>query len=155
LGGAHNTIIGDDGQANFDATGVLTSVTTSTPTDGGNDTITVTGGSNVIFGGVGDDTITVQTVTTTPSGNVIVGDDGSATFTTGALTHIQTLDPSFGGNDVITTGNGNNVIIGGSGADRITVGNGNSEILGDNGSADFTPAGVLIDIQTSDPAFGG
>ena len=155
LGGSNNTIIGDNGQANFDATGVRTSITTTSPTSGGNDIITVTGGSNVIFGGVGGDTIKVQTVNVAPSGNIIVGDDGSATFTAGVLTHIETADSTFGGDDQITTGDGDNVILGGSGADQITVGDGNNIVLGDNGTADLTAAGVLVTIQSTDPAYGG
>src|SRR6202020_112654 len=96
------------------------------------------------------DTITVQTVGgNTPSGNVIVGDDGDATFTseqvsntvaTSVLAFIETTDQTDGGDDIITTGDGNNVIFGGSGADTIGVGNGNSIILGDNGDATFTVA---------------
>ncbi len=150
LGGNGNTIIGDDGYATFDATTrEITKVSTQDPTYGGNDTITVSGGDNVIFGGTGGDAITVQTVSTTPSGNVIVGDDGYATFTTaGILTFITTADQTDGGEDVITTGDGNNVILGGSWADTISVGAGNNIILGDNGEAWFTTSGVLTTIDT-------
>ena len=82
LGGANNTIIGDDGEATFGTSGQILTITTQDPSFGGNDTITVNGGNNVIFGGTGNDTITVQTSgNTAPSGNVIVGDDGDATFT--------------------------------------------------------------------------
>ena len=91
LGGSNNTIIGDNGEADFGATGLRATITTTNPANGSGDAITVTGGGNVIFGGLGADIIKVQTVNVAPSGNVIVGDDGSATFTAGVLTHIATL----------------------------------------------------------------
>ena len=150
LGGANNTIIGDDGRATFGTSGQILTITTQDPGFGGNDIITVTGGGNVIFGGTGADTIAVQTTgASAPSGNVIVGDDGDATFTSGpvsasvatsVLSYIETTNQTDGGDDVITTGDGNNVIFGGYGADTITVGNGNSVILGDNGEATFAVA---------------
>ena len=155
IGGAGNTILGDDGAATFDATsGKITSITTQDPTFGGNDTIIVSGGSNVIFGGTGADTINVQTVATAPSGNVILGDDGFAAFTTaGVLTSISSSDQTDGGDDVITTGDGNNTILGGSGADQIMVGAGANVIFGDNGAASWTPnlsgtASTLTQIAT-------
>src|SRR5262249_19582999 len=83
LGGANNTILGDDGKATFGTSGQILTITTQDPGIGGGDVITVTGGGNVIFGGTGADTIAVQTAQgqNAPSGNVIVGDDGDATFT--------------------------------------------------------------------------
>ena len=146
LGGANNTIIGDDGKATFDPSGPILTITTQDPFIGGNDHIWVTGGNNEIFGGTGSDTIAV---TGNSAGNVILGDDGDATFTlepvsntanTSVLTFIETTNQQDGGEDTITTGDGNNVIFGGSWADTITVGNGNSLIFGDNGNATFTPA---------------
>ena len=146
LGGAGNTIIGDDGKATFGTSGQILTITTQDPTFGGNDTITVNGGNNVILGGAGSDSITAQGAS---SGNVILGDDGDATFTsepvsgsiaTSVLAFIETSSQTDGGNDIIITGDGNNVIFGGSGADQITVGNGNSIILGDNGNATFAIA---------------
>ena len=150
LGGANNTVIGDDGKATFGTSGQILTITTQDPTIGGNDTITVNGGNNEIFGGTGADTITA---TGASSGNVIVGDDGDATFTsepvsntvaTSVLSFIETVSQTDGnnasGDDTISTGDGNNVILGGSGADQITVGNGNSVIMGDNGNATFAIA---------------
>ena len=154
LGGAANKVIGDNGEAFFDAAGTLTSITTTNPADAGDNIITVTGGNNVIFGGAGNDTITVQTVSTVPSGNVIVGDDGTATFTSGVLTRHSDADRHSAAPSTITTGDGNNVIIGGSGATRSRSATATA-ILGDNGSADFSLLGVLIDIPGSDPVYGG
>ena len=129
LGGAGNTIIGDNGEADF-AAGVFKTTDGAT---GGDDTITVSGGSNTILGGWGADQIT----TTGTGGNVILGDNGQATFTSGVLTRIETTDATLGGDDVIKVGAGDNVIIGGLGADQITMGDGNNVVLGDSGYATF------------------
>ena len=164
LGGANNTIIGDDGRATFGTSGQILTITTQDPGFGGNDIITVTGGDNVIFGGTGADTITVQTAQgqSAPSGNVIIGDDGNATFTsepvsntvaTSVLTFIETTNQTDGGDDIITTGDGNNVILGGYGADQITVGNGNNVILGDNGEATFVVALASGAVATGNAAY--
>ena len=145
LGGANNTIIGDDGVATFNQ-GKITSAATTDPGLGGVDNITVSGGNNVILGGTGGDTILVQGASS--SGNVILGDDGQAQFTQqGVLSYITSTDQTDGGDDTITTGDGNNVVLGGFGADMITVGAGANVILGDNGDATFT-SGVLTQIET-------
>ena len=146
LGGANNTILGDDGEATFGTSGQILTIKTTDVGIGAGDTITVSGGGNVIFGGVGGDAITVQTVGVVPSGNIIMGDDGDAVFTsepvnvnvsTSVLTSIKSDNQTEGGNDIIITGDGDNVLIGGSGADQITTGAGNNVILGDNGQAAF------------------
>ena len=155
IGGADNTIIGNDGEATFNTSGQLTYVSTTDPSIGGDNNITVTGGSNVIFGGAASDTITVQTGSTAPSGNIIVGDDGYANFANAILVQIATSNPSDYGNDIITAGNGDNVIMGGSGNNQITVGNGSNLILGANGEADFTAAGVLTTIKSTWASYAG
>src|SRR5262249_13966335 len=72
IGGSNNTVIGDDGKATYDpTTGLLTSITTTDPTAGGNDIINVTGGGSAILGGFGADLITVG-----GPNNTILGDNG-------------------------------------------------------------------------------
>ena len=82
-------MLGDDGQAQYNPTsGLLTKITTTDPTAGGNDTINVGGSGNAIIGGYGDDTINVG-----GSGSTILGDNGVATFdpTTGDTTSVTTF----------------------------------------------------------------
>ena len=158
LGGSGNTIIGDEGYATFDATGALVSAGTDpfNSTIGGADMITVSAGGNVIFGGAGDDTITVLSTGSATTGNIIVGDDGNAHFNAGVLATqtngspaLETTDQTVAGNDTITiNGDGNNVVLGGSGADKITInGNGRNVVFGDNGALGYTN-GVLTSAQT-------
>ncbi len=117
-------------------------------------TIKVGDGNNVIFGGEGADTIN-----TGNGANVVFGDGGSVTFDL-AGTHLATAkstDITRGGNDTITVGNGNSVLVGGFGADTINAGTGSNVILGDNGMADFSPLGVVTLAASTDlvPATGG
>ena len=62
---------------------------------------------------------------------------------------------SYGAADIITVGDGNDVIMGGLGDDQITVGNGNSDVIGDDGQLLFTAAGLLISAATINPSYGG
>ena len=112
----------------------------------------------MIFGGSGADGITING----DGSNVIFGDNGAASYVNGALTEVQTTGeiapaevfgnvafPSsesnnsgvvYGGNDTITVGNGNNIIVGGFGADTISTGAGSNVVLGDSGFAIFSTA---------------
>ncbi len=77
-------VVGDNGAANFTG-GVLTSIESTDPTYGGNNTITgptVSGkvtaggsGGSTIIGGIGSNTIIIG-----GAGNTIIGHDGAATF---------------------------------------------------------------------------
>ena len=152
---AASIILGDNGMADF-SQGLLTSIQTTSPDQGSDDTINVGGGSDVIFGGSGADLINANVSMTGTGNDVIVGDNGSATFVGGLITSIQSSDPTFGGNDTITAGSGRDIIVGGGGADQINASSSTSVdvIVGDNGSATFA-AGVLASIQTTDPSIGG
>ena len=68
---------------------------------------------------------------------------------------VESTDPELAANNVITTGNGNNIIFGGSGSDSITAGNGDNIIFGDNGMVQYQSSGVLGTIQTTNPGTGG
>ncbi len=157
IGGNNNIIIGDDGSVTYAASGPAITATTTDAGYGGNDTIAATGNGNVIFGGAGSDVITLLTVAgAAPNGNVIVGDDGVANFTNAILTQIVTTNATIdGGTDVITAGDGNNIVIGGSGADQIALGNGSNIVFGDNAEIDFSSNGVLTTIKTINPGIGG
>ena len=136
------------------------------PSVGGNDTINVPAGNDVVFGGQGDDTINLGAGT-----NLVFGDSGYvdwAVSSDGTQTEIAaaaSILPSVGGNDTITTGTGSNIIVGGAGDDSIQLGSlGTNIVLGDNGSITTTPFGgpqfhnlpiVLSAIQTVADAVGG
>ena len=155
-----DVIIGDNGEVDY-VNGVLTSAESIDPLHGGADVISgplVNGqatpagsGGSVIIGGVGADSISIG-----GADNVVVGDDGRALFTTaGVLSSVTTLDPSYGGANVITISGGHDTVLGGYGSDQITIGGGDDVVVGDNGYASFTASGALAFITTTDQSFGG
>ena len=136
--------------------------TTAGTVYGGDATITVGAGNNVIIGGLGANTITVGA-----GDNIVVGESGAAVFdaTTGVIEAIESTYPTATGggsaatgtsqNNVITLGDGNNIVIGGSGSNQITLGAlGSDVVIGANGQALFTN-GVLTSIASTDPTNAG
>ncbi|BAU91131.1 GLUG domain-containing protein [Methylorubrum populi] len=155
-GTGDHVILGDSGEADFTVTvtgavttSVLARIATTAPAIGGGDTITFGAGNNVVLGGAGGDTIKGG-----DRGAVILGDNGIVTFdANGLIRRALSLDTAIGGDDSITVGNGNNVVLGGTGRDAITIGDGNNVVLGDSGQADFE-AGILVEIASISPAVG-
>ncbi len=125
--------------------------------DGGLDDDLLIGGSgsDLIIGGLGSDTIHAS-----GGKNVVFGDLGEAIYdANGTLLQITTTTSDLGGNDVITTGDGNNIVLGGSGADQITTGAGRDVILGDNGyvltTGDNGTSGAVQMVRSIDVTLGG
>src|SRR5262249_5626438 len=152
-GDGKDVVIGDSGHAEWLPSGMRSvAYTTSAHVGGGgtaatgsssDDTITLGNGNDVVLGGAGGGPIT-----TGIGENVILGDNGKASYIGGILVNAVTTDPSLGGDDVIRTNDGNNIVIGGLGADRITVGNGRNIILGDSGNADFSNTGTPLQVYS-------
>ena len=68
---------------------------------------------------------------------------------------IETADPGIGSNDMISAGNGQNVLLGGIDDDTILGGTDDDIIIGDNGEAVFDELGILRQIETTDPLYAG
>ena len=85
--------------------------------------------------------------------DVILGDNGKATFSaTGIRLNVHTTDPGYGGMDIIAAGDGNNIVMGGTGSDHIFAGSLNANVdilLGDSGNVTFTEEGLLYFVQNS------
>src|SRR6202035_1295714 len=124
----------------------------------GNNTINVGQGNDFVFGGAGANQITTDVGNSVVPGHdgndVVVGHDGQASFVNGIVTTVMTADPANGGSDVITVGNGTDMVLGGYGSSQITAGNGNDAVVGHNGEATFI-AGILTAIWSQDTAFAG
>ncbi len=110
-------------------------------------------GRKIIIGGAAGDQLF--------SGNdsladVVFGDEGRILYdqNTGFWTDIESINPSIGGADTITAGQGSNILFGGAGGDTITGGGNADYILGDSGMIKFA-AGVFSAIQTIAPESGG
>jgi Ca2+-binding RTX toxin-like protein len=149
--GGNNIVLGDHGQATFNGSAQLLMVTTNSASLGGADTITLGSGHDIVFGGTSGDTIKASS-----GNNIVVGDSGTAVFNTSRkVTSLTTLDPSIGGNDVITSSSGHDLVIGGVGNDTITSTGGNNIVLGDNGNATFNSSGAILTLNSSDVSNGG
>ncbi|OGU15129.1 MAG: hypothetical protein A2076_15705, partial [Geobacteraceae bacterium GWC2_53_11] len=148
-----NTILGDNGVVTYDTTGTawLKAVTSTVTGLGGDDSIIVGDGTNIIVAGMSSDTVTVGNGT-----NTILGDSGEITFnSTDKLSGITTTSTDLGGNDTVTAGGGINTIIAGFGNDTITAGltaTSSNVVLGDNGQLLYTATGVLQAASTTDTA---
>src|SRR6185436_3670341 len=141
---SRDVVVGDNGYADFNTSGVLVKIQTTVPSIGGNDDILVGDGPDVVLGGVGVDYINMDRATQakigTDSGlDIILGDNGLAEFQAvngqSVLTHIETTDPGIGDDDFVFASDGPDVVLGGKGKDTIDAGTdgGGDVIVGDNG----------------------
>ncbi|MCP4707387.1 MAG: hypothetical protein GY869_02075, partial [Planctomycetes bacterium] len=165
--GSRDVVLGDNGIAIFDPSEILIEIRSTDPSIGGDDDILVGDGDDVVIGGIGSDYINMDRLTGLPMGtdsgvDIIIGDNGEAFFDPingrSLLRTIQTTYAVHGGDDFIFADNGFDTVFGGSGADLILAGGDDAEtdvVLGDNGSAFFSPTGILLEIQTIVPEFGG
>ena len=144
-----NTILGDEGQADFFTDSTLQQIESLNFDMGGSDTINLNNGVNAVIGGAVGDTITAQ-----DGDNTILGDNGRAEFLAdGTLQRVKSVG-ALGGSDTITVGLGQSRVIGGVDVDQITIGAGDNVVLGDNGVAEFEASGNLINISTIDAGAG-
>jgi Ca2+-binding RTX toxin-like protein len=138
-GRGDDILIGDSGLIDYDTgdgdIATIDLIATTDPLLGGDDTIYGGDGNDIILGGQGGDTIEGN------DGNIIViGDNGKLTYGNGFIHRIETTDFGIGGEDIITTRGGNDIVFGGHGGDIIDVGDGNNIVLGDDGLIDYVVA---------------
>src|SRR5207249_3445934 len=146
LGSGTNLVVADDGYIDWvandhDPSDIDLAASTDF-LDGGNDVISTGTGDNLVIGGFGADRITGAT-----SNNVIVGDNGQITSAVSnanrygglplTLGRVETTADGIGGADLISTGDGNTVVLGGTGADTIHLGSGTNLVFGDDGVIDW------------------
>lgn len=163
-------VAGDNARSVFDNKGGLTDLlsTDAIAATGSDDQITLGQrdtqadlGLQVVLGGMGADQITVGAGAI--SEDVIFGDAGDyrRQALSYALLSIASSNADKGGDDRISTGRGQKIVLGGMGGDRIDVatrGAADSAIaLGDSGrlSYDVSGSGLLQRVDSSDLGFGG
>lgn len=128
------------------------------PDYSGLDTIITGGGPDIVIGGGGIDVINTAgaAVGGKLDADVVAGDNARATFMFGQLREIHTTSPDVGGNDIIRTGNGEDIVLGGFGADDLrtrvegTFDNGDVQVISVNfssGNAKGTVTGVAGAVQ--------
>ncbi|MEI6240823.1 MAG: hypothetical protein WCR51_10565 [Planctomycetia bacterium] len=168
-GDGTNLVIGDGGQVTWTATkaprpspdrqifwaptAVLAEAKTATNAGGGADNITTGKDADIVLAGDAGDTVNAG-----DGRNVVVGDNGKVTFhasPAGQIATVATTDPDKGGNDTLTTGKDDDLVIGGVGADTINAGAGDNIVLGDNGRATIAADGTINVVEATDPTLGG
>ncbi|WP_143151965.1 calcium-binding protein [Fibrobacter sp. UWR3] len=138
--GGENVVLGDGGIANYNKNpkaetvnefinSGLRDVATTSDGIGGHDDIDIFGDKNVVMSGADGDIIDIA-----GNDNVVVGDGGRYDIYEDYRT-VKTKSEQDGGHDVIHTNDGKNIVMGGMDADEITTGDGNDIILGDGGFA--------------------
>ncbi|RPJ58623.1 MAG: calcium-binding protein, partial [Acidobacteria bacterium] len=129
------------------------------PSYGGDDTITSGGGADLVIGGPGNDKILTcgNPVFGQVDGDIVAGDNARATYMLGELREFYTTSPQFGGEDTILTGNGADLVLGGSGDDRIDTGvygvydHGAIQVISFNFHSD-APSGMVTGVAGAVPA---
>jgi len=151
-----DVLIGDNGEVLLIGGAIAQIRTTDdSETTGGADIISGNFGNDIIFGGVNGDNIGGQA-----GDDVILGDLGILKFDVDAalstLDTVASTNPTIGGMDTISAGDGNDVVFGGTAADAIHGGGDHDVLLGDHGRWDLSLAANqnFVSIFTG-PADGG
>jgi Ca2+-binding RTX toxin-like protein len=131
-GSGNNIVLGDSGRLVY-VNGKLNRIETIEPADGGIDTITTNGGSDIILGGQAGDIINAG-----DGNNIVLGDNGYIDYVVADgdpsdIDRIYSTDYAVGGNDIITTGIGSDIVIGGTADDTVKAGAGDNIVIGDSG----------------------
>ena len=139
VSGNMNVVLGDSGSVQYDAGNLenavygdsvgkgLHIVETTSDDIGGVDNISISGGKNIAMGGFAGDDIRI-----TGADNIAAGDGGKLEVFEKRQV-LETTSDELGGEDFITTGDGANVVLGGTTHDVIHTGAGNDTIVGDGG----------------------
>ena len=162
---APNVVIGEDGFVTFAEPqyfqslggwfAQLQTVSSRTPSVGGDNTLVLGSGPAVVIGGVGSNFIE-----TSGGNDVILGNDGYVSFATGHPIIAKSADPLVAAHNIlagntIITGPGNSQIIGGSGNNRITVGAGDSVVIAADGEIIYGAQGMPVSARSLYTSFAG
>jgi Ca2+-binding RTX toxin-like protein len=158
VSGNMNVLLGDSGSVQYDAGNLenavygdsvgkgLHIVETTSDDIGGVDNISISGGKNIAMGGFAGDDIRI-----TGADNIAAGDGGKLEVFEKRQV-LETTSDELGGEDFITTGDGANVVLGGTTHDVIHTGAGNDTIVGDGGKVvmDLNRNALLVTNEGND-----
>ena len=150
VAGDRNIAFGDSGNAIFDATatGALTQLLTTTETVGGNDRLSIGAGTDYVFGGLGNDALTINASDTAT--RIVVGDNGQVNFDAGVASLVQTTgSDSVDASTVVDTfalpSTGANFVLGGPGLDLGSGGVGSQHrVLPGSGSINLSTKVISV-----------
>ncbi|WP_039019935.1 calcium-binding protein [Halocynthiibacter namhaensis] len=144
----NDILIGDFAEvrlsSNLIAEGAITTQTTSTLS--GTDDLSGGMGNDILIAGAALPNMS-ETLVDLYGDNIFLGDFGEikGARILEAATQVISIASTAGGADIITSGRGNDLVIGGEGADIIDTGLGGDLIIGDNGTLDIT-AGTISSV---------
>ncbi|MGH3260560.1 MAG: hypothetical protein ACRDNS_01055, partial [Trebonia sp.] len=156
---SHANVIVKNGYVDFTVDdgwiGHLKAVGSTDPGSHGRDKITVGDGNDVIVAGPGNDQIT--------GGNgdkIVLGDDGEVKWAAGVLSEVVSMDPavsslSTAAGNLITLGNGNDIVFGGSGYNTIALGAGADIVAGADADLLFDSLGQPASLTSVFSSYGG
>jgi hypothetical protein len=96
-------------------------------------------------------------ITTAVGTDLILGDNGTVQMDAEGvnLASVTSTQTDLGGNDVITSTDGNKTVVAGAADDTVTLGSGQHVVAGDNAELSYFGTGTLSLITTSSPTLGG
>ncbi|MDA7875100.1 hypothetical protein N9B17_07985, partial [Rhodopirellula sp.] len=147
IGAGENTVLGDEGSLVVNPVDGSVTIQTENPEVVGDDDVQASDGFNIVLGGSGADRVFADPQGNEPELQVIaLGDNGRVLLDVlNQPVNIVSIGSVFGGIDTITTGPGQDYILGGDLGDVIQAFAGKDLILGDHGE--------LIWNETADPPF--
>ncbi|MCH2611972.1 MAG: dockerin type I domain-containing protein [Pirellulales bacterium] len=160
-------VLGDNGQLVFENDASIWTATSTDTEIGGPDWISTGRGADLVVGGATNDVINAGTdLILDVSRDIVLGDSGFVQFDhAGRIDYIESVDAAIGGPDIIDTGGGPDVVLGGMSGDVVNTEQGNDIVLGDSGVATFNSdldnlnddshIGILRSIHTIAPSIGG
>ena len=151
--GDHGVIDQADGTLRILTTGSVTRIATDVPDNAADDDLFGNAGRDRLLGGGGGDDIDGG-----EQNNVVIGDHGfiDLVVNDADLTDvdvIQTTQPTIGGVDTITTGSGNDIILGGTAGDTVRASAGNDLVFGDHGKIEGNVDGAFLPLEDATPEF--
>lgn len=149
----NDILLGDNGKITFDSNQFITQITTTDGQIGGNDRIKGSADNDRVLGGFGNDDLQGNA-----GEDILLGDNGVLEYALdnnpATLDLIATIDPAFGGNDVIQGNDDRDIALGGAQNDTINGNGGDDILLGDNGRITYSNGKIRL-IETTDPTIGG
>ena len=161
----NNVVLGDGGKYDLQK-GISAEIKTTSDDIGGNDTINIYGGKNVVMGGAEGDYINIGKEGSAESDdNVVLGDGGIASYDksesavgnsdsiNAGLYKVETTSDGIGGGDTIKVNGGINIVMGGYDDDVVNIEGADNVVVGDGGVYEIHEQ--CLTVETKSEPLGG
>ncbi|BCS96179.1 hypothetical protein DSLASN_18110 [Desulfoluna limicola] len=137
-GAGDDILVGDNGFVDYDAKGLLERARATAPDLGGDDWLGGGGGNDILIGGAKDDRLFGG-----DGDDSLMGDGGMVTFQGGRPQFVETVDFFKGGNDYLSGGSGEDILLGSAGHDFFDGNMSDDIIIGEYGRTTIKPDGKV------------